>query len=198
MTVLGVFYAIPPGSSFYRCLESQPSIIEIAEYLFDRGRGIYSFFDIEPDQVDIEIKELIEVFCGREYFPTELSVEKAIAEYRSEIMLTRQNYPGVENRELILSGTSIEIQKRLKPELLRRQIENAEEFLTKIFYGDQMTGAFGAMSRQLVSQGASILPQIDAEALFPLDSVLLEDFEALRNLYLAVDANNEEILVSYE
>jgi hypothetical protein len=210
MSVLGIYYAIPPGSSLYHGFECKPSLMKIAKHLFSFGNGIYRSFNIEPDVesslVENELRDFTENVCGTSDFPTESNMQQAIAEYCSEVILTRQNYPGIENRCLVLDGMSIDIQKRLKPELLRRQIENAAELVNKIFYGDKLIGcggeAFEVISRQVVSQGANILPQINAKTLFSPDqgedAFLLESFEALRNLYLDVDANNEEILVSYE
>jgi hypothetical protein len=41
MTTNGVFYAIPPESDFYHCLERKPSIRLIAKHLHHLGSGIY-------------------------------------------------------------------------------------------------------------------------------------------------------------
>ncbi|MDZ7955491.1 hypothetical protein [Nostoc sp. DedQUE09] len=55
------------------------------------------------------------------------------------------------------------------------------------------------ISRELVSQGASILRQIDPETLFARDEGregwYLDHFEQWRDLYLSADDKNEEILV---
>jgi hypothetical protein len=202
MSIAAKFCAIPPESSLYHRIDDCYEFNVLASLLYSFGTDIYRLFELPPYIVDEELQSLTEYLTDTEEFPTELSVQEAFAEYRSEIMLTRQNHPGIEDRYLVMHGASIEIQERLEPELIRKNVENAEEFLNNIFYGNQSIGNFEAMSRQLVSQAANILPQIDAEHLFSgnygRDSVLLKYFEALRNFYLAVDANNEEIIVTYE
>ncbi|WP_180277641.1 hypothetical protein [Nostoc sp. 'Peltigera malacea cyanobiont' DB3992] len=54
----------------------------------------------------------------------------------------------------------------------------------------------GLISRELVSEGASIFRQIDPETLFAKDESCFEDFERWRNLYLLAAEKNEEILVA--
>jgi hypothetical protein len=205
MSVAGIFNAIPPESSFYENLKRNALLRVITNYLFVCGGSIYDFFEMESEEVDVTLQELIDNIS--EVFSSDILIRNVITEYRSEIILTRQNYPSIENRYLILYGSSIEIQERLIPELLRRQINNAEEFVSNIFYGDDGFGqgeveGLSIITRQVVSQGVNILQQINAEELFSRnqgrDSSLLEDFEDLRNLYRLVDENNEEILVSYE
>ncbi|MEH1781873.1 MAG: hypothetical protein V7L26_22755 [Nostoc sp.] len=59
--------------------------------------------------------------------------------------------------------------------------------------------SLGLISRELVSEGASILQQIDPETLFARDEGregwYLDHFEQWRDLYLSADDKNEEILV---
>ncbi|MEH2073675.1 MAG: hypothetical protein V7K57_04690 [Nostoc sp.] len=58
----------------------------------------------------------------------------------------------------------------------------------------------GSISRELVSEGASILRQIDPETLFARDEDreewCLDHFERWRDLYLSAAEKNEEILVA--
>ncbi|MBD2528482.1 hypothetical protein H6G97_02460 [Nostoc flagelliforme FACHB-838] len=122
---------------------------------------------------------------------------------RSELRLTRQAYPGIEDRRASLEKTSVEIEKRLSQELSRRKVVNADEIVEKLMFGDQTLAplllsteeSLGLISRELVSEGASIFRQIDPETLFARDESCFDDFEGWRDLYLLAAEKNEEILV---
>jgi hypothetical protein len=207
MSVTGMFNSIPPGSSLYACIEREISFRHIIYYLLNHGDSIYTFFDLESDEVN-EILEAFTEYATNDFsetFPSEESVRQAISQYRSEVIKTRQDYPGIENRNFILYGTTTDIIKLLTNDLARKDVENAKEVAKSFLFGDKVLGhgdGLEVISRQSVSKGVGILQQINPEALFSKDQVqyitILEEFEELRNFYLAVDENNEEILVAYE
>jgi hypothetical protein len=171
--------------------------------LFPYGCGIFRFFEIEPEEVNEILEEVIE--AHQDTF-SDLEAEQIIAEFRSELRRTREAYPGIEDRSTSLEKSSTEIEERLTQELLRRQIENANEIVEKLICGDQVFApnllpeaeSLGLISRELVIEGARILRQIDPEALFNdegEDRWCIDEFSQWRDLYLSADEKNEEILV---
>ena len=91
-------------------------------------------------------------------------------------------------------------------ELSRKQVANAQEIVQKLLEGDRTFApdlisiedgdSLGLISRELVSQGASIFRQIDPKTLFAEnEDWYFEQLEELKDLYLAADEHNEVILV---
>ncbi|MFN6479559.1 hypothetical protein [Nostoc sp. DedQUE07] len=204
--MVSVFYsAIPPDSTLYARLLREKALNILVAYLFPYGCGIFRFFEIEPEEIDEIVEDVIET--EQETFGSELEANRVIAQLRSELRLTRQAYPGIEDRTATLEKSSAEIEKRLSQELSRRKFANADEIVEKLMFGDQTFAptllsaeeSLGLISRELVSEGASILRQIDPETLFARDEGregwYLDHFEQWRDLYLSADDKNEEILV---
>lgn len=201
MGVSVLYSAIPPSSTLYARLQSQKALSILVVSLFPYGCGIFRFFEIEPEEINEILEDVIETH--QETFGSELEADWVIAELRSELRLTRQAYPGIENRIASLEKTSAEIEKRLSQELSRRKFANADKIVEKLMFGDQTLAptllstdeSLGLISRELVSEGASIFRQIDPETLFARDEWYFDDFERWRNLYLSAAEKNEEILV---
>lgn len=201
MGVSVLYSAIPPSSTLYARLQSQKALSILVVSLFPYGCGIFRFFEIEPEEINEILEDVIETH--QETFGSELEADWVIAELRSELRLTRQAYPGIENRIASLEKTSAEIEKRLSQELSRRKFANADKIVEKLMFGDQTLAptllstdeSLGLISRELVSEGASIFRQIDPETLFARDEWYFDDFERWRNLYLSAADKNEEILV---
>lgn len=201
MGVSVLYSAIPPSSTLYARLQSQKALSILVVSLFPYGCGIFRFFEIEPEEINEILEDVIETH--QETFGSELEADWVIAELRSELRLTRQAYPGIENRIASLEKTSAEIEKRLSQELSRRKFANADKIVEKLMFGDQTLvptllstdESLGLISRELVSEGASIFRQIDPETLFARDEWYFDDFERWRNLYLSAAEKNEEILV---
>ncbi len=202
MGVSVLYSAIPPGSTLYARLQSQKALSILVAYLFPYGCGIFRFFEIEPEEIDEILEDFIETH--QEIFGSELEADRVIAQLRSELRLTRQAYPGIEDRRASLEKSSAEIKERLSQELSRIKIANADEIVDKLMFGDQTLAptllsteeSLGLISRELVSEGASIFRQIDPETLFTRNEWCFEDFERWRNLYLLAAEKNEEILVA--
>ncbi|OYD96822.1 hypothetical protein CDG76_08655 [Nostoc sp. 'Peltigera membranacea cyanobiont' 210A] len=201
MGVSVLYSAIPPGSTLYARLQSQKALSILVVSLFPYGCGIFRFFEIDPEEINEIFEDVIETH--QETFGSELEADRVIAQLRSELRLTRQAYPGIEDRRASLEKTSVEIEKRLSQELSRRKFANADEIVEKLMFGDRILApmlsteeSLGLISRELVSEGASIFRQIDPETLFARDESCFEDFEGWRNLYLLAAEKNEEILVA--
>ncbi|MEH2111583.1 hypothetical protein [Nostoc sp.] len=206
MGVSVLYSAIPPSSTLYTRLQREKALSILVVYLFPYGCGIFRFFEIDPEEINEILEDVIETH--QETFGSELEADRVIAQLRSELRLTRQAYPGIEDRTVSLEKTSVEIEKRLSQELSRRKVANADEIVEKLMFGDQTLAptllsaeeSLGLISRELlVTEGASILRQIDPETLFARDEGqegwYLDHFEQWRDLYLSADKNNEEILV---
>ncbi|MDZ8088324.1 MAG: hypothetical protein RMY16_22590 [Nostoc sp. DedQUE12b] len=200
-----LYSAIPPSSMLYARLLREKALSILVVYLFPYGCGIFRFFEIEPEEIDEILEDVIKT--EQETFGSELEANRVIAQLRSELRLTRQAYPGIEDRTATLEKSSAEIKKRLSQELSRRKFANADEIVEKLMFGDQTFAptllsaeeSLGLISRELISEGASILRQIDPETLFARDEGregwYLDHFEQWRDLYLSADDKNEEILV---
>jgi hypothetical protein len=202
MGVSVLYSAIPPSSTLYARLQREKALSILVVYLFPYGCGIFRFFEIDPEEINEILEDVIETH--QETFGSELEADWVIAELRSELRLTRQAYPGIEDRRASLEKTSVEIEKRLSQELSRRKFANADEIVEKLMFGDRTLAptllsieeSLGLISRELVSEGASIFRQIDPETLFTTNESCFEDFERWRNLYLSAAEKNEEILVA--
>jgi len=205
MGVSVIYSAIPPCSTLYARLQREKALSILVVSLFPHGCGIFRFFEIESEEINEILEDVIETH--QETFGSELEADRVIAELRSELRLTCQAYPGIEDRTASLEKSSAEIEERLSQELSRKKFANANEIVQKLMFGDQTLAptllpteeSLGLISRELVSQGASILRQIDPEALFARDQSwegwCLNGLEHWKNLYLSAAENNEEILV---
>ncbi|WP_448267885.1 hypothetical protein [Nostoc sp. DSM 114159] len=201
MGVSVLYSAIPPDSTLYARLQAQKALSVLVVSLFPYGCGIFRFFEIEAEEINEILEDVIETH--QETFGFKLEADRVIAQLQSELRLTRQAYPGIEDRRALLEKTSVEIEKRLSQELSRRKFANADKIVEKLMFGDRTLApmlsaeeSLGLISRELVSEGASILRQIDPETLFARNEWCFEDFERWRNLYLSAAEKNEEILVA--
>ncbi len=204
MGVSVIYSAIPPSSKLYARLHRERPLAILMVSLFSYGCGIFRFFEIEPEEAHEILEEIIEEH--QDAFGSELDADQVVAEFRTELRLTRKAYPGIEDRTASLEKTSNKIEKHLSQELSRKQIENANEIVEKLIFGDQVLApnllpeaeSLGLISRGLVSEGARILRQIDPETLFAYegkDRWCIDHFSQWRDLYLSADEKNEEILV---
>ncbi|MEH2076982.1 MAG: hypothetical protein V7K57_21715 [Nostoc sp.] len=135
MGVSVLYSAIPPDSTLYARLQREKALSLLVVYLFPYGCGIFRFFEIYPEEVNEILQDFIETH--QETFGSELEADWVIAELRSELRLTRQAYPGIEDRRASLEKTSVEIEKRLSQELSRRKFANADEIVEKLMFGDR-------------------------------------------------------------
>ncbi|WP_335144691.1 hypothetical protein [Nostoc sp.] len=205
MGVSVLYNAIPPSSTLYARLQSEKALSILVVSLFPHGCGIFRFFEIDPEEIDEILEYFIETH--QEIFGSELEANRVIAELRSELRLTRQAYPGIEDRTASLEKSSAQINERLSQELSRRKFANAHKIVEKLMFGNRTLAptllsseeSLRLISRELVSEGAGILRQIDPETLFARDEGregwCLDHFEQWRGLYLSADDKNEEILV---
>ncbi len=210
MGVSILYSAIPPSSRLYLRLQREKALNTLVVSLFSYGCGIFRFFEIEPEEIDEILGNVVEIH--REIFESELGADWVVTELRSELTLTRQAFPGIEDRTAMLEKSSEEIEKRLVQELSRKQVANADEIVQKLLVGDRTFApdlisieegdSLGLISRELVSQGASIFRQINPKTLFSTDEGregwCLNQLEDLKDLYLSAEENNEVILVGLE
>jgi hypothetical protein len=206
MGVSIMYSAIPPSSNLYARLQCEKALSILVNDLFIYGNGIFNFFELDPDEVNEILEGVVE--AHKDVFDSIDKSEKIITEFRSELNNTRKSYPGIETRTAMIEKSVDEIEKCLMQQLAARQINNAEEIIEKILFGDQSLLSnllteddepLSLISRDLVSEGASLLRLINPEDLYTgdvgWDEWGLEHLKYLRDLYLAADALNEEILV---
>jgi len=207
MSVSVIYSAIPPSSTIYRRIQTEKVFSILVAYLFSYGCGIFHFCD-EHEEDDEILEDIIERY--QDTFGSTLEAEEIIAEFRSELMRTRQAYPEIENRTAMFEQSSVEIKKRLSQELSRMKVADANKIVERLMFGDKTLApnflseedSLGLISRDLVSQGARILRQIDPEMLFAKDEgweeLCLDHLKRWRTLYFSADEKNEEILVGID
>ncbi|WP_009631485.1 hypothetical protein [Synechocystis sp. PCC 7509] len=198
-----LYSAIPPSSELYSRLQSDKAFATLLSWLFPYGNGIFCYFEDEPDESDEVLENVCEVYP--EIFESQVELDRVIAEFRSQLTLTRQAFPGIEDRTAMLEKSVNEIEQRLVQELTTRQVANAEEMVQKLLFGDRTFApdllsegdSLGLISRELVREGASIFRQIDPKTLFAKnEDWYFEQLEELKDLYLAADEHNEVILIA--
>ena len=213
------YQAIPPTSDFYKRVQRERKLNILLQSFFCLA-GIFDTFDINSfdnhcldndsiETIDNELAEFVEDIIEQHYdvFSSEVEVNLAITEYRHELMRTRRDFPGIEDRWASLEKTGAVIESRLSDEFQRRNFP--EYILSSMMYGD---GGFdedlwtiedkslSLISRETVREGASILRQIDPQDLLEtiedgFDEACLENFAQWRNLYIEADKNGDEILM---
>lgn len=198
-----LYSAIPPSSELYSRLQSQKALARLLVWLFPYGCGIFRFFEVEPDEIDEILENVVEVYP--DIFESKLELDRVIAEFRSQLTLTRQAFPGIEDRTAMLEKCVDEIEQRLVQELTTRQVADAKEIVQKLLEGDRTFApdllspedeTLGLISRELVREGASIFRQIVPKTMFAEnEDWYLEQLQELKDLYLAADEHNEVILV---
>jgi hypothetical protein len=214
MGVTVSYQAIPPTSSFYKRLQQEQTLNILMVSLFPQGNGIFRFFDIDHlfpgdsiRSINNDLKRVME--RHQEIFGGELESSLAVAEYRSELILTCRDYPGIEDRRSSMEKTSDEIREWLSRELSRINFVDADDIIGRIMFGDRtfapdmLTGkeeSLYLITRETVSEGASILRQIDPVGMLDIkdddwDEYLLENLVEWRDFYLEADEKGEEILL---
>jgi hypothetical protein len=202
------YQAISPTSGLYTRLQYEKAFRVLTFHLFLQGNGIFHIFQDEPIAINKMIEDIIKGNHG--IFGSELEASLIVAEFRDELRITSKAYPGIANRRASLEKTSDEIEERLSQKLSRINIENANDIVKKLVFGDKIIGenilqeedTLDLISRELVRKGASIFRQIDPEELFERDDSweesCLEDLAELKDLYILADERDEEILMSYD
>ena len=198
-----LYSAIPPSSELYSRLQSQKALARLLVWLFPYGCGIFRFFEVEPDEIYEILENVVEVYP--DIFESKLELDRVIAEFRSQLTLTRQAFPGIEDRTAMLEKCVDEIEQRLVQELTTRQVADAREIVQKLLEGDRTFApdllspedeTLGLISRELVREGASIFRQIVPRTMFAEnEDWYLKQLQELKDLYLAADEHNEVILV---
>ena len=208
------YQAIPPTSSFYQRLQHEQTLNILMVSLFPQGNGIFRFFDVDPLFPGDSIRSINNDLEGvikrhHEIFGSELEASLAVAEYRSELILTCQAYPGIEDRRTSMEKTFDEIREWLSRELSRIDSIDGDEIIGRIMFGDRtfapdmLTGkeeSLYLISRETVSEGANILRQIDPVAMLEIkdddwDEYLLENLVEWKDFCLEADEKGEEILI---
>jgi len=203
-----MYRTIPTGSSLYRRLQQHEEALNIlVSRIVMHGCGVFGFFEIEPEQVDEIIEgEIIEPHPN--IFPSKEETNRIINDFRSELNQMRQEYPGIEAREILVENSIDEIEKCLVQQFAEIQVQNAEETVKQLLFGDRYLApnllppedeTLGLISREVVREGGRLLRLVDPETLYTGDDNWdqwdLDHLKQLRNLYLAADEMDEEILV---
>ncbi len=200
--------------AIYQRLQQEQTLNILMVSLFPQGNGIFRFFDIDPlvpgDSIRSINNDLERVIKRHhEIFGSELEASLTVAEYCSELILTCRNYPGIEDRRSSMEKTFDEIKEWLSRELSRINFVDAGEIIGRIMFGDRtfapdmLTGkeeSLYLISRETVSECASILRQIDPVAMLDIkdddwDEYLLENLVEWRDFCLEADEKGEEILI---
>ena len=198
------YSAIPPSSELYSRLQSEKALNFLVDFVFTDGGGIFRFFEIDPEEIDDGFENIVRGYP--KIFKSQIELERVIADLRSLLTLTRQTFPGIEDRTATIEKSWQEIEQHLVQELLRRQVAKAQEIVQKLLEGDRtfapnliLPGEYESLmlrSREIVSEGASLFRQIDPKTLFAdNEGWYLDDLEDLKQLYLDADEHNEVILV---
>jgi hypothetical protein len=155
------------------------------------------YFDDDP------LTELV-----REYpniFKSEMAVDKAIAELRSETVAALQAYPNTGKR-VFLQKNFDRIEEYLRQALKIPKSQKTAKVVLEIMFGGQnfmppslikseLLNPWELISRQTVSRGAKILREIDISVIkfeYEWDQ---EDMQTWIDFYLLADKNNEAIIV---
>jgi hypothetical protein len=201
-----MYSAIPPSSTLYSRLQEEKALSILVSDLFSYGNGIFRFFEIDPEEIDEILEGVIETH--QDVFDSTGKAEQIVAEFRFELDKTRQAHPGIENRTAMIEQSVDEIEKCLVQQFKARQIQNPEEIVERLLFGDQSLSPdllteedepLGIISRELVREGASLLRQINPETLYTGDAKWdewgLEHLKHWRELYFVADKIDEAILV---
>ncbi len=180
-----IYSAIPPSSNLYLRLQREKALNLLVSFIFSDGFGIFHFFEIDPKDIEESLENIVDVYP--EIFKSKLDVDRIVAELQSELTLTCQASPGIDYRTAMLEKSSSEIKQRLIQELSRKQIDNAEDFVQKLLFGDRIFApnllspdeyeSLNLISCQLVKDGASFFRQIDPKTIFAEESRFLQDLE---------------------
>lgn len=201
-----MYRAIPPNSTLYARLQHEKALSILVNDLFSYGNGIFSFFEMDSGEIDEILKGVIE--AHQDVFDSTGKAEQVVAEFRSELDQIRQAYPGIEDRTAMIEQSVDEIEKCLVQQFKERQIQNPDEIVERLLFGDQSLAPdllteedepLGIISRELVREGASLLRRINPETLYTGDARWdewgLEHLNYWRELYFVADKMNEAILV---
>lgn len=181
----------------------------LVERLFPYGNGIFRFFEIEPAEIDEILNDVIEEH--QNILGSESEATVWIDQFREEIRLTCEAYPGIEDRSTMLESAT-RIERRLSQKLVEQQVENASERVRSLIVGVQdfaphLSGAdfeyrMMVVPLSLVQEGARLLQEIDPNTFFTEQEdergYNRTQFTGLRNLYLEAAERNEEVLVLVE
>ena len=205
MSVSVIYSAIPPTSTLYARLQREKAFSILLVEIFPYGCGVFRFLELPPEEIDEILAHTVKKY--QESFGSKVEASQIIAAFLSELRYTRQAYPGIEDRRTLLENSPTFIEKRLLQELSRRQGANATELVQKLMFGDRTLAptllsankSLGLISRELVSEGANVLQQINHETLLARyedwEERCLEDLRYWRDLYLLAAEKDEEILV---
>jgi hypothetical protein len=204
MGVTLAYQAIPPESSFYARLKHDRAFMIMSIELFYSGYLFnLNIIEDDRDEFDEYMENLIEghpeVFCG-----TELEISLLVEDFLEAIRVARRDYPNIVDITGSLEKSFDLFEDRLLKKLSSQKIADAEVIVSDLLYGDDILGeneeTFGLVTRAAVKKGASILRQIEPEALFPEESDYEEgwysyNFKRWKKCYLLADDNNAEILM---
>jgi hypothetical protein len=202
MGVTLAYQAIPPESSFYSRIKHDRAFMILSIELFYSGY-LFKLFENDPEEFDEYMENLIEgypdVFCG-----TELETSLLVEDFLEAIRFTRRDYPNIVDITGSLEKSFDVVEVRLIKELSRRKFEDAAVIVSDLLYGDDILGeneeTFGLTTREAVKKGASVLRQIEPEALFPEredseEGWYFYNFRRWKEFYLLADDNNAEIVM---
>jgi hypothetical protein len=207
MGVTLTYQAIPPHSDFYARLQTDRAFRLLSSNL--SPYGLFRLFQDDPNDFNKvmgrAIKSHPDLFCG-----TELETSMLIGEFREALRITCRDYPEITATRGSLEKSFEEVGDALTEELSRRQLEDVDDIVATLLYGDVDLGigatpdeesfAIALTSREAVKRGASILRQIEPEMLFPggddgCEGWYSREFRDWKNFYLSADDLGAEIIM---
>lgn len=207
MSVQFDYWAIPPSSTLFERLLTDKAFVNLMAALFPHGPSVFFFFDsLAPYECDEILGSIIE--SGR--LSDEAEARRLIDEFRLELERTRLANPGVGQRRYSLEESFVPILECIS-EALRDVRDDANKFVTRLMTGDRWLhvghspcppdiredsdDGVGLVPSPMVQEGARLIGELNAEALFAHNELVLQDFKRWHGLYRDAAALGEAILV---
>lgn len=203
------YWAIPPESALYKCLQEDAGYNTVMFYLLPYSADLYDFRALGPT----EAEEIIEDTLERSQPLLGENPSLKIDAFFAEISKIRVNHPGIEHRRAMLEQCDTAIRCSLI-QALEQEYEDATELVKEIMHGDGVLhpdlrqpgrrkqpweDTIGLISAPLVRRGADILKAIPPSILFPsnqdMDRWYRENYQRWQKAYIAAAENKECLLV---
>lgn len=199
MGVTVVYTAIPPQCALYQRLQKEKPLFLLANRLICNTHTIFDgFFEDESDDL---LADFVEEYP--KLFKSELDVDMAMAELRSEVLDTCRAYPEV-GASASLEKSFQYMEKYLIQAMEQLKIPQSSQVVNRLMFGDKSfspprlkeADGLWLVSGKVVEKGAKILRQVDLDTLdFEMDWHR-EELQSWIDFYILVNKRNEEILVS--
>jgi hypothetical protein len=108
------YWAMPPSSSLFERLQTDPDFVTLISTVFPYGNGVFCFFDeLDPEEREKILGDLI----SKRQLGDEQQARHVIDAFRREVERTRRAYAGIERRRTSLEKTFLVVEERTKEAL---------------------------------------------------------------------------------